>query len=200
MKNISRSLGSVKSLFLTFLVITSTNLLSQENEEQILNINLGLYVCENELSKEVPEEEIYGFDCSYRKDMNNEIEIVSVVLNRNIFIDDHKEACIRRISTVEEIYNAIEGIGVSESGRSGVNDENWLWGGSEGYLQGFLDQTLNFGSSSWNEQVAYLKSKLLFHVNVIDKGMFDENEETKTVTMCFWKYGQGINNPYINEY
>ena len=108
MKNISRSLGSVKSLFLTFLVITSTNLLSQENEEQILNINLGLYVCENELSKEVPEEEIYGFDCSYRKDMNNEIEIVSVVLNRNIFIDDHKEACIRRISTVEEIYNAIE--------------------------------------------------------------------------------------------
>ena len=139
MKNISRSLGSVKSLFLTFLVITSTNLLSQENEEQILNINLGLYVCENELSKEVPEEEIYGFDCSYRKDMNNEIEIVSVVLNRNIFIDDHKEACIRRISTVEEIYNAIEGIGVSESGRTGVNDENWLWADRDGKEEGLYE-------------------------------------------------------------
>ena len=200
MNNISRCPGSVKSLFLTFLVISSTNLFSQENEEQILNIDLGLYVCENELSKEVPKGAIYGFDCSYRKDMNNEIEIVSVVLNKNTFIDDHKEECISRISTVEEIYNVIQGIPASESGRSSVNDENWLWGASDGYLRGFLDQTLTFGSSSWNEKVAYLKNKLLFHVNVIDKGMFDENEETKAITMCFWQYGQGINNPYINEY
>ena len=186
-------------IFIIFLAITSTNLFSQENEEQILNINLGLYVCENELSKEVPEGEIYGFICNYRKDLNNEIQIVSAVVNSNNFIDDHKQACIRRISTVKDIYNAIEGISPSESGRIGVNNENWLWGGSEGYLKGFLDRTLNFGSSSWNEQVAYLRSKLLFHVNVIDKGMFDENEETKARTTCLWAYGQGINNPFIDE-
>jgi hypothetical protein len=200
MQSITHSLGFLKNMLLIYFVISSTNLFAQGNEEQILNINLGLYVCENALSKEVPKGEIYGFDCAYRKDMNNEIEIVSVVLNQNTFIDDHKEECIKRISTIDEIYNAIQGTPVNQSGRTNVDEENWLWGASEGYLQGFLDHTLNFGSLKWNKQVAYLKNSLLFHVNVIDKGMFDENEETKTITMCFWKYGQGVNNPYINEY
>ena len=30
----------------------------------------------------------------------------------------------------------------------------------------------------------------------VDKNLFDDNEDTG-VTMCFWRYGQGIDNPHI---
>ena len=198
MQGISHRLGPLKNMLLICFVVASANLFSQKNEEQILNINLGLYVCENELSKEIPADEMYGFNCEYSASNSgkNYIYITSAVLNQEGYFKEPKQECIKRISTIRDIYNAIAGTPVSRSGRNAVTEENWLWGESS-YLQGFFDHTLPFSSSAWNNQVRDLKNKLVFRVNVIDKGMFDESEETKSVTMCVWQHGQGINNPYI---
>lgn len=193
----------IKKLFFISTLLISLHLFSQDQTGRIVDINLGLYVCNNKLSSESTGNN-FAFACNYRTDKtNNDIEIISVVINKDIFIKDKKEECINRISAVKDIYNAIEGIPISQLGRDHLNEENYLWGAAasynEGYLAGFLDQTYIFNSASWNEQISYLKTNLLFHVNIIDRGMFDDDEETKFITMCYWKYGEGVDNPYIRE-
>tara|TARA_B100001250_G_C19774542_1_gene778912 strand:- start:323 stop:913 length:591 start_codon:yes stop_codon:yes gene_type:complete len=185
----------IKKIFLILVLFSSTNLFSQ-NEDYGLNINLGLYICEKELAEYVPKDENYGFLCSFRNDMRDMIEITTVVLEPDVYLENHEEECIKRISTVEPIVNLIEGTPVSEGYIFSATEDTWMWG-YDGFLQGFFDRTEFWQSESHKRKIEFMKNKLLFHVNVIDKGMFDEDEDTRSITMCFWEYGWGISNLQI---